>query len=154
MSLAARPLRADEYDDWLAETKATYVDDIVRAGAPEDAARVKGEQDFAMLLKADLETDGQSLYILEDDGEVVGNLWLSERRDDFGPTLFVYNVAIDDAYRGRGLGRAAMTWVEGEARRRGISVVTLNVFGGNDVARGLYRSLGYDEIAVYMRKAL
>lgn len=154
MNLTTRPLRADEFDSWLAATKASYVGDMVRAGVPEDGAREKGEQDFATLLSSGVETEGHSLYILEDGDEIVGNLWLSERRDDLGKTLFVYNVAIDDAYRGRGLGRAAMAWVEGEARRRGISVITLNVFGSNDVARGLYRSLGYDEIAVYMRKTL
>jgi ribosomal protein S18 acetylase RimI-like enzyme len=32
--------------------------------------------------------------------------------------------------------------------------VELNVMGGNDVARGLYRALGYDEVAVYMGKTL
>jgi ribosomal protein S18 acetylase RimI-like enzyme len=154
MSVTGRPMRADEFDGWLATTKVAYVGDMVRAGVPEDGAREKGDQDFAMLLSAGVETEGQSLYILEDGDEVVGNLWLSERQDDLGETLCVYNVAIDEAYRGRGLGRAAMTWVEGEALRRGIQVVTLNVFGGNDVARGLYRSLGYDEIAVYMRKTL
>jgi len=29
---------------------------------------------------------------------------------------------------------------------------SLNVFGGNEVARRLYGSLGYDEVAVVMRK--
>jgi ribosomal protein S18 acetylase RimI-like enzyme len=32
--------------------------------------------------------------------------------------------------------------------------VTLNVFGDNGVARGLYTSLGYREQAVFMRKDL
>jgi ribosomal protein S18 acetylase RimI-like enzyme len=36
-------------------------------------------------------------------------------------------------------------FAEDEARRRGLSHIVLNVFGGNKVARGLYRSLGYDE---------
>jgi predicted GNAT family acetyltransferase len=30
----------------------------------------------------------------------------------------------------------------------------LNVFGGNEVARNLYRSLGYEELAALMRKDL
>jgi predicted GNAT family acetyltransferase len=30
--------------------------------------------------------------------------------------------------------------------------VELNVFGANDVARRLYRSLGYEEISVWMGK--
>jgi ribosomal protein S18 acetylase RimI-like enzyme len=47
-----------------------------------------------------------------------------------------------------------MEFAEDEARRRGIDRVALNVFGGNEVARGLYRSLGYKENAVAMSKRL
>jgi ribosomal protein S18 acetylase RimI-like enzyme len=43
---------------------------------------------------------------------------------------------------------------EDEARRRGLPRMGLNVFGGNDGARRLYRSLGYGEVAVVMRKDL
>jgi ribosomal protein S18 acetylase RimI-like enzyme len=45
-----------------------------------------------------------------------------------------------------------MVFAEEEARRRGIAKVALNVFGGNAVARRLYRSLGYAETAVHMEK--
>jgi len=68
--------------------------------------------------------------------------------------LFVYDISIDPRFQGRGYGRATMTLAEGEARARGISRLELNVFGGNDVARGLYRSLGYVETAVQMAKDL
>jgi ribosomal protein S18 acetylase RimI-like enzyme len=47
-----------------------------------------------------------------------------------------------------------MVFAEEEARRRGFAKIALNVFGGNDVARGLYTSLGYRETAVYMEKTL
>ena len=47
-----------------------------------------------------------------------------------------------------------MMLAEDEARRRGLDTVTLNVFGGNEPARGLYRALGYDETAVFMTKGL
>jgi ribosomal protein S18 acetylase RimI-like enzyme len=47
-----------------------------------------------------------------------------------------------------------MRLAEDEARGRGIDRIELNVFGGNDVARGLYRSLGYVETAAQMRKDL
>ncbi len=47
-----------------------------------------------------------------------------------------------------------MTLAEAEARDRGIDRIALNVFGGNAVARGLYRSLGYEEQAVAMSKHL
>lgn len=59
---------------------------------------------------------------------------------------------IEERHRGRGYGREAMTLAEVEARRLGLDRVGLNVFGGNEVARGLYRSLGYAENAVFMTK--
>ena len=50
--------------------------------------------------------------------------------------------------------RAAMELFEEEVRRRGLSQVGLTVLGDNDVARSLYRSLGYGERAVFMSKDL
>ena len=47
-----------------------------------------------------------------------------------------------------------MLLLEDEVRARGLSRVALNVFGGNDVARSLYRSVGYSETAVFMSKEL
>ena len=94
------------------------------------------------------------LAIVEADGEAVGHVWFAESSRNDRRTIFVNDVEIDEAQRGRGLGRAAMGLVEDEARARGIDRVELNVFGGNTAARSLYRSLGYDEVAVGMRKLL
>jgi ribosomal protein S18 acetylase RimI-like enzyme len=152
MSVRLRPMTQTEYDAWLPEAMAGYAADIERAGGPADAAQAKAERDFPALLPDGLASEGQSLYTVEDGGEAVGVLWVAERENDFGTSLFVYDVQIDEAHRGRGLGKAAMVLAEEEARRRGITQVSLNVFGGNDVARNLYRSLGYDETAVFMMK--
>jgi ribosomal protein S18 acetylase RimI-like enzyme len=69
-------------------------------------------------------------------------------------SIFIYDVHIDDAQRGRGYGKAAMLLAEEEARRRGLDSVALSVFGGNTVARGLYTALGYVENAIAMSKDL
>jgi ribosomal protein S18 acetylase RimI-like enzyme len=47
-----------------------------------------------------------------------------------------------------------MLLAEDEARRRGLTRIELNVFGGNEVARNLYRSLGYVETSAQMAKDL
>jgi ribosomal protein S18 acetylase RimI-like enzyme len=47
-----------------------------------------------------------------------------------------------------------MEFAEGFAREQGLDRIELNVMGGNEVARGLYRSLAYDEVAVYMGKTV
>ena len=92
--------------------------------------------------------------MVEADGESVGHLWVAERGTPERRTLFIYGVEIDEAHRGRGFGRQTMLLAEVEARSRGIRRVELNVFGGNDVARGLYQSLGYAETSVQMGKDL
>jgi ribosomal protein S18 acetylase RimI-like enzyme len=68
--------------------------------------------------------------------------------------LFIYDIRLDERFRGRGYGKAAMEFAEEEARRLGVGRVALNVFGGNEVARNLYRSLGYQENAIAMSKTL
>ena len=56
--------------------------------------------------------------------------------------------------RGRGFGRQAMQLAETAAKEQGAKTLGLNVFGFNRIARGLYESLGYETMAVQMRKAL
>ena len=156
MTISVRPLREDEYDAWLERTKEGYAKSMIEeAGVDEQIARDKAEHDHAALLPAGLASEGHHLFAIEDDGVVIGSLWLADRSGgDLGPSMFVYSIGIDEAFRGRGAGRAAMEFAEGFARERGHGSITLNVFGGNDVARGLYRSLGYSEQAVFMKKDL
>ena len=155
MSARLRPLRDDEFDAWFAGAKAGYAVSIEKdGGIAREAAQRKAETDMAQLMPDGRVPDGHAVFQIEDDGEVVGRLWVAERDTEEGRTLFVYEVAVDEHARGRGFGRLAMQFTEEEARRRGLDRVALNVFGGNDVARGLYRSLGYREVAVFMAKSL
>ncbi len=147
-----RPLREEEYDAFIERATAFYVEDMVRAGVDRDVAQAKADKDLPQLLSDGLATPSHSMYAIEDDGRFAGYLWLCDREGELGHSLFVYAVEIDEAFRGRGLGRAAMVFAEQEAKRLGISKVALNVFGGNEVARGLYLSLGYLETAVHMEK--
>jgi ribosomal protein S18 acetylase RimI-like enzyme len=47
-----------------------------------------------------------------------------------------------------------MQLLEEEVRGAGLPGVDLNVWGRNDLARSLYRRLGYEERAVFMSKDL
>ncbi|MDX6387930.1 MAG: hypothetical protein QOD85_1732 [Gaiellaceae bacterium] len=150
-----RPLRPDEFDEWRRRSEGFYADNMVEAGGIDsEVASRKARTDFDTLLADGLETADHSFYAIEDGDEAVGSLWLAERSDDQGRMLFVYEVYVDAEARGKGHGREAMRFAEAEAVRQGIPAVTLNVFGGNEPARALYRSLGYRELAVYMRKEL
>jgi ribosomal protein S18 acetylase RimI-like enzyme len=66
----------------------------------------------------------------------------------------VYDVHIDEAFRGRGLGRATMLAAEDVVRSEGFGRIALNVFGGNDRAEQLYRSLGYGVDSTQLSKSL
>ena len=149
---AVRPLRADEYEAFVERALDTYAGDMVAAGIDAQVARAKAAQDLPALLSNGLDTPGHFIYAIVDDGEPAGLLWLADRDGELGRSLFVYAVEVDEDRRGRGLARAAMEFAEAEARRLGIPKLALNVFGGNDAARSLYRSLGYRNTAVHMEK--
>jgi GNAT superfamily N-acetyltransferase len=153
MTAVVRPMTAEEFVDWRPRHEREYAENMIEFGGIEPAAaHEKAAQDFLRILGDGLDTEGHSLYTVDDDGTPGGSLWLAERDDEQGTFLFVYDVNVDEDRRGRGLGRAAMVFAEEEARRRSIPRVLLNVFGGNEIARNLYRSLGYDEMAVWMVK--
>jgi ribosomal protein S18 acetylase RimI-like enzyme len=153
--LRLRPLRADEYDVWARTVTEGYAADIETLGdTPRDAARTKADKDMATVLPQGLATPKQWVFVLERGSEPVGRLWLAERTIDGRRVVFVYDVEIEAQHRGQGLGRSVMLLAEDEARARGIERIELNVFGGNTVARNLYRSLGYAERAVSMGKDL
>jgi len=149
-------MRDDEYAAWLPQMRDGYAETMIDDGGfPPETAKSKAQADMEQLFPGDQPAAEQLVFVIEADGEAVGELWLCERHDATQqPCLFVYDVHVRESARGRGYGKTAMLLAEDEARRRGIPRVALNVFGRNEVARGLYRSLGYEENAVAMSKAV
>jgi ribosomal protein S18 acetylase RimI-like enzyme len=155
VSVGLRRLRDDELPAFRESSERGYVESIQNAGGmPRVLAVEKARRDFEALWPDGRPLPDQLIYAVEEDGERVGYLWLAERENQGRKVIWIYDVEIDEAYRGRGLGRQAMLLVEEEARALGLARVELNVFGGNGVARSLYRSLGYQESAVWMGKDL
>lgn len=156
MAVRLRPAADDELASYVSAVRRDYESSMVNdAGLGEEEARAKAELDFGSLVRDGRPAAGQHLYVIEDveSSRRVGRLWLGERFAG-QPIGFLYDVEIEEPLRGQGLGREAMLLVEEEARRRGFVEIRLNVFGGNETARSLYRSLGYAEFAIGMRKPL
>jgi ribosomal protein S18 acetylase RimI-like enzyme len=150
-----RPIRAGEFPAFAAASRDGYAEGIeLHGGQTHEAAQRKADEDMAAVLPRGLETPGHRIFALEADGVVVGRLWLAERDSVGRKVLYIYDISIEPQHQGHGYGRAAMTLAEGVARELGLARIELNVFGGNEVARGLYRSLGYVETAVHMGKDL
>jgi len=149
--IALRPLRADEYDAWDAAHRAEYERGLVEhVGMPRERAKAKVERDIAYVLPEGLATADTWIWAVEHDGRVVGTVFVGLRDG----AAWLYDITIAEGERGKGYGRAAMTALQDEVRTLGHGAIGLNVWGGNDVARGLYRSLGWAEESVHMRKAL
>ena len=155
MDVKLRPMRNDEFADWLPQMRDDYARSMIEEGgvSPESASQRAAAQ-TEQLFPGERPSAEQLVFVVEADGEAVGELWLADRDDVLQRCLFVYQIHIAEAHRGRGYGKEAMLLAEEEARRRGIDRLALNVFGRNTVARRLYRSLGYDENAIAMSKAL
>ena len=143
-----RALREDELPEVLQRQRTDYRTQLVEwAGLSKELAERKTAEDTASL------PEGVELNALEaDDGRRVGTMFFAERRYYGEPRMFLYDLWVDPDERGRGYGRAAMEALEAEARSRGLPVVEFNVWGGNAVARSLYRTLGYEERSVFMGK--
>lgn len=155
MSAVLRPMREDEFSAWLPAMRRRYADDMVRdAGLTPERADAKATEDIERLFPGGTPSDEQLVFVVEAEGEAVGDLWLAERDDSFQRCLFIFDIRLDESQRGKGYGKAAMLFAEEEAHRRGFDTVALNVFGRNTTARNLYRSLGYEENAVAMSKKL
>ena len=55
-------------------------------------------------------------------------------------------LAVDPAHRRRGIARALVRWLEETALTAGTFIIGLELRAGNEVARNLYRALGYREL--------
>jgi ribosomal-protein-alanine acetyltransferase len=64
------------------------------------------------------------------------------------PSADIQTIAVAERARRGGLGRVLMTQLIAEARVRGAEEVFLEVRADNDSAQNLYRSLGFEQLAV------
>jgi ribosomal protein S18 acetylase RimI-like enzyme len=108
------------------------------------------------LLPQGLQTPGHTFMRLLEAGsaEDVGFIWWSEVESAGAVGAYVYGVEIEEPARRRGFARAAFAELDRVARARGLSYVTLHVFGHNHGARRLYESLGFEPISLTLRKSL
>jgi len=87
------------------------------------------------------------VYLIESGREAIGYLVIT-----FGFSLefrgrdaFVDEFYVAPEHRGRGQGRRALQFAVEQARQFGVRAIHLEVAGGDDRARRLYRSVGFEE---------
>lgn len=148
-----RPFESGELAEYQAKLRSRYSADLERSGMTRREAEANVERNFARLFPGGALAPGQHAGRVIVDGEEVGVLLVGLAGDE-PDRWYVYDVEIDEQARGRGFGRAAMLLAESMARGNGAVTLGLNVFAFNAIARSLYRSLGYEESTIQMRKSL
>jgi ribosomal protein S18 acetylase RimI-like enzyme len=139
---------------WMAAMWTGYRKELLGAGMSEEAAAQNIERNRSQLFVGDGLVEGQYVLDVVDNGETVGTLWLSESSPQNSGEWFIYDIVVDEAHRGKGLGRLTMLAAEDFVAAHGGTRIALNVFGPNRVARNLYESMDYQVRSVGMYKDL
>jgi len=139
VDIRLRPLREEEFqafrDALLQEYARGLVDD---AGMDRAVADEKAAADLASIFPDERPEPNHCIYFLEDaaTSRRAGYLFWAERQPpgSQGTRAYLYEL------------------FEADVRARGLPGIDLNVWGGNEPARALYRGAGFQERAVFMSK--
>jgi ribosomal protein S18 acetylase RimI-like enzyme len=125
--------------------------EIRTLGLGDDAAVVAAQHLFDGPAKADatsrfLAEPGSHLLVGYVDGEPAGFVsGVEVTHPDKGTELFLYELAVDEAHRRRGHGRALVEALAALARERGCTGMFVFVDDDNEAGRAAYRSAGGKE---------
>jgi RimJ/RimL family protein N-acetyltransferase len=149
------PMTQPEYEIYLEHLIPDYAADNVRAGYwDESEALEKSRQQTASLLPQGLQTKDHYIYNLVDGDQTVGMIWLKASPNNPIKSGFIFDVMIDEKFRGKGYGKQIMALIEEKARELDLKSIGLHVFAYNKVAKNLYESMGYEVSSLNMIKKL
>jgi ribosomal protein S18 acetylase RimI-like enzyme len=166
-AIVLRPLTDAEYAEFVERQIAETARQHVNAGewTPEAATALARERLADLMADRLRGTGDRFLTGVTADGTRVGWLWVSPVPSflDLGPgherTRWLSQITVDEAWRGRGYGRALLEALHAQLRQERVAEIWLRVYDWNTVAQRLYRSLGYElarkfETDAHMRKLL
>ncbi len=84
-------------------------------------------------------------FVWVEDGRVVGNV-TTQRISQFPSRFLIANVAVQEAYRGRGIASELMRIVLAHIVERGGQWAVLQVREDNDIAQGMYQRLSFADL--------
>jgi ribosomal protein S18 acetylase RimI-like enzyme len=145
-----------EYSLWSPRCRKSYAQDKMKAnGLTKSEAEKIAQEDFKSILPDGLSSKDNFLYSAKDDEHnIIGFVWFGVRGSEDNRRAFIFDVIVEEQFRGKGYGKQIMRMAEAEARKFGLKRIGLHVFGFNVAAIGLYKSLGYHTTDLVMEKEL
>ena len=110
------------------------------------------EADYRALIAS----SNNPLFLLEDDGGVIGMLTVGVYLSPTGSKAWIEDVVVDDMFRGRGLGRKLVAHAIDYCKSQNINTLMLTSNPKRVAANALYQSLGFErkETNVYKMNLL
>lgn len=149
-----RPMTEAEFAAWRGPAIRAYAEDKSRSlNISEEEAMALSVDSFDKELPQGLGTANNYLFTARNEDDTpVGMAWIAVDTARGVTTAFVFDILIEEPYRGRGYGRSVMLALEEEARKHGVTRMGLHVFGDNPRAQALYARIGYKVTDVSMAK--
>ena len=143
-----------ELVEFLRRLRTSFIADLIESSFGEqDAAALADARLTAAFPSGHTAPDHHVCCVMHDDCEV-GHVWFGPDPWSTEAGWWLWELEIDDANRGRGIGTRVIALVEAEVSRLGGTAVGLSVFDHNPAARRLYDRLGYRAVSTSMRKIL
>lgn len=140
-------VRKADKGDINALIKLLYQADAVHNGIRPDLFKSNTPKYDEHELETIISDSSKPIFVY-DDGGVVGHAFcqLIEVRNhrllqDIN-TLYIDDICVDEAVRGKHIGKALFEYVRDYAKSIGCYNITLNVWEGNDSASAFYKSMG------------
>jgi ribosomal protein S18 acetylase RimI-like enzyme len=122
------------------------------------AASPQTEQGYAWFLGTQLEKPNIVTLVAEREGSVLGYTYAGVEGPDYmslrGPAGVLYDIVVDPAERGRGVGRALLDATLAALHARGVPRVVLSTAEQNEPAQRLFARAGFRRTMIEMTREL
>ena len=116
------------------------------------------ERGYASFLGTQLDTPNIIVLVAERDGELLGYTYAGVEGYDYmslrGPAGVLYDIVVDPAHRGRGVGRTLLDATMAALGGRGVPRVVLSTAERNDSAQRLFARAGFRRTMIEMTREL
>jgi ribosomal protein S18 acetylase RimI-like enzyme len=120
------------------------------------AATPKTEQGYGSYLGSQLANPDVIVLVAEREGELLGYTYAGLEGFDYmalrGPAGALYDIVVDPAHRGRGVGRMLLDATLAALEARGVPRIVLSTAERNEVAQHLFERAGFRRTMIEMTR--